>query len=88
MELIVILYLLIVSLFEFFLMGYDKKRAREGKWRVSEKTFWLLAAAGGAAGGFLGMYVFRHKTKHVSFVIGMPLVAVAQLYMLSTMNWF
>lgn len=60
----------------FVVMGYDKRQAAAGQWRVPEKTLWLLALLGGALGGCLGMKVFRHKTRHLSFVLGFPMLAV------------
>ena len=59
-----------VNLAAILLMGADKRRARRGGWRVSEKTLFLFPALGGALGGLLGMKVFRHKTKHWYFWAG------------------
>ena len=73
------LYLLAVNLTAFFLMGADKRRARRGAWRISEKTLFLPALLGGALGGTLGMYIFRHKTKHWRFRLGFPLLLALQL---------
>ena len=67
------LYLLAVNLAAFFLMGLDKRRARQGRWRISEKALFLPAALGGALGGCLGMRTFHHKTKHWYFRWGFPL---------------
>lgn len=67
----------------FAVMGYDKRRAVAGQWRVSEKTLWLLALLGGAWGGCVGMKIFRHKTRHSAFVIGFPLLAAAWIAMLA-----
>ncbi len=75
----VILYLLLVNLFSFSLMGIDKSKARHRKWRIPEKTLFLSALLGGSIGSILGMQLFRHKTKHWYFVIGMPLILVVQL---------
>ena len=58
------LVLLALNLFSFALMGWDKRCARKGKWRVPEKILFLAAGCFGALGGVLGMYVYRHKTKH------------------------
>jgi uncharacterized membrane protein YsdA (DUF1294 family) len=73
---IVILYLLVMSLWLFLLMGYDKRRSRREAWRVKEKTLWVVAMFGGAVGGWIGMSMFRHKTKHRSFRFGFPALAV------------
>lgn len=60
-------------------MGVDKSRARSGAWRVPEKRLLLLALSGGAAGVLLGMKVFRHKTRHNSFMLLVPLMLVVQV---------
>ena len=66
--------LVLVNLVEFALMGWDKRRARRGEWRVRERTFFLLALLGGALGGVAGMRVFRHKTRHWYFRYGLPTI--------------
>ena len=75
---ILVIYLLTVNLLAYLLMGVDKKRAREGRWRVSEKALLLTAAAGGSVGAALGMISFRHKTKHLKFTLGVPLILLLQ----------
>ena len=62
----------------FTVYGVDKAKARRGAWRVPEKTLFLLPLLGGSVGALLGMLVFRHKTKHWYFVVGMPLILVCQ----------
>lgn len=77
-----VLYLLAANLTAFILMGVDKRRARRGEWRVSEKALFLPAVLGGALGGVLGMKVFRHKTRHWYFRFGFPLLLLIQLLVL------
>jgi len=60
-------------------MGVDKIKAKRRKWRIPEATLFLVALIGGSIGSIVGMYIFRHKTKHMSFVIGMPLILVLQM---------
>lgn len=72
-------YLAAVNLAAFALMGLDKRRARRGDWRISEKALFLPAVLGGALGGLLGMRVFRHKTKHWYFRFGMPALLIVQI---------
>lgn len=74
-----LIYLLIINLIGFFTMFLDKQKARRGKWRIPEKTLFLLALIGGSLGTTLGMHVFHHKTKHWYFKFGMPLIFVLQL---------
>ena len=76
------LLILAANLFSFALMGWDKRCARKGKWRVPEKRLFLAAGCFGALGGLLGMYVYRHKTKHWYFRIFFPLMLVAQVAIL------
>lgn len=68
-----------LSLADFVLMGMDKWKAKRGAWRVRERTFFLLAALGGAPGAILGMWAFRHKTRHWYFKFGLPALLLAQL---------
>ena len=68
-----------VNLAAFALMGLDKRRARRGDWRISEKALFLPAVLGGALGGLLGMRVFHHKTKHWYFRFGMPALLIVQI---------
>ena len=63
----------------FFMMGIDKRKARNGRYRISEKSLFVMALLGGALGGTAGMYVFRHKTRHWYFKLGFPLIALAQI---------
>jgi uncharacterized membrane protein YsdA (DUF1294 family) len=78
----IVIYYLLINVLSFFVMGIDKKRAKRGEWRIKETKLWWLAVAGGALGGFMGMRVYHHKTKHTSFKIGFPSIAVIQLFLL------
>lgn len=77
------IYLLAVNFAGFILMGADKRRARHGRWRISEKTFFIVSLLFGSLGTWAGMYAFRHKTKHLKFVIGIPVILVLQILLLS-----
>ena len=72
-------YLIAVNVLAFFLMGTDKYRTKHHRWRIPEKTLFLSAILGGTVGAILGMYTFRHKTKHWYFVVGMPLILFIQV---------
>jgi uncharacterized membrane protein YsdA (DUF1294 family) len=65
-----------MSLFAFILMGMDKRKAIRNAWRIPERTLILVAFLGGGFGSFLGMYFFRHKTKHIKFVLLLPISAI------------
>ena len=73
------IYFAIVNVVGFILMGVDKSKAKRRKWRIPEATLFLVAAIGGSLGSWLGMYTFRHKTKHWYFVWGMPAILLLQL---------
>ncbi len=71
-----LLYYIVICLVAFIVFGVDKKKAKEKAWRTPEKTLLTLCAVGGAVGGFLGMQIFRHKTKHWYFVVLVPLFII------------
>jgi len=73
---ILYVYLLILNLIGFLLMGLDKYRARKKRWRIPEARFFLIAAIGGSLGIWMGMSVFRHKTQHRTFLYGVPVLLV------------
>lgn len=68
-----------INLITFILYGVDKSRAKRHAWRIPEATLLGFAAIFGSVGAILGMSVFRHKTKHLKFVITVPLLLVIQL---------
>ena len=70
---ILFVYLVIINLLSLFLMAEDKRRARRHLWRIPERTLFAAALVGGSVGALLSMYLFHHKTRHWSFVVGMPL---------------
>ena len=71
-------YLLIINAVGFLLMLVDKWKAKKNRWRVRESTLLLIAALGGSVGSLAGMYLFRHKTRHLKFTLGIPLILAAQ----------
>lgn len=74
-----VIYLIIVNAIAFLLMLADKRKAKKKQWRIPEKVLFGSAIIGGSIGAILGMYTFRHKTKHTSFVVGMPIILVLQV---------
>lgn len=73
------LYVIIINITGFALMGIDKSKARRRAWRIPEARLFLTALLGGSIGSIAGMYVFRHKTKHWYFVWGMPAILILQI---------
>lgn len=79
LTIIIAVYLLIMNLAGFLSMEFDKRKAIKHQWRVPEKVLFLFAILGGSVGSNLGMYIFRHKTKHWYFVLGMPAILIIQI---------
>jgi uncharacterized membrane protein YsdA (DUF1294 family) len=75
---VVVVYLVIVNLVTFVLFWHDKKRSKRNGWRVPEKTLLAFCAVGGAPGGILGMHLLHHKTKHLKFSLGVPVILLIQ----------
>ena len=76
---ILAVWLVIINLISVIVCIADKSRAKRGKWRVRERTLWLLTLLGGGAGMYLTMRLIRHKTLHKSFMIGIPLIVILQI---------
>lgn len=78
-DIIAAVFLAVVNIAAFILYGIDKSRARNGKWRISEKTLLGMAVIGGSIGALFGMHVFHHKTKHWYFRYGLPVILMIQV---------
>ena len=79
MKELIIFYLLIINILAFILMYIDKAKAIKHQWRISEKTLIGFALFGGSLGSFIGMKLFRHKTQHPKFYIGIPTILIIEL---------
>ena len=77
-----LIYLLLINAAAFAVMLADKHRAKKKRWRVPEKVLFGIALIGGSPGCLLGMYLVRHKTKHKTFTIGMPVILILQAILL------
>ena len=75
---LVLYYLLIINAAGFLLMLVDKWKAKKNRWRIRESTLLIVAVLGGSIGSLAGMYLFRHKTQHLKFTLGVPLILAAQ----------
>ena len=84
LKIVLIIYIVIANIVAFALMGIDKRKAIKNKYRIPEKVLFMSAILFGSIGANLGMKVFRHKTKHMSFVIGMPAKLIIQI----AIGWF
>jgi len=76
------IYLIVINLLGYGIMGYDKWRAKKNKWRVEEQRMFLIALFGGGIGIWFGMQRFRHKTLHKKFVYGIPAIVFGQFAIL------
>ena len=85
---IFLVFYAIMTLVTFVLYGADKSKAKKGKWRIPEKTLLLFAACFGGLGAFLGMKIFRHKTKHTSFKILVPVFMIIQFILIAAGAYF
>ncbi len=79
---LITVYLIVINLIGFALMGIDKRRAVKNAFRVPEATLFAIAFAGGCIGVILGMLLFRHKTRHLYFKIGLPVILFLQVVLL------
>ena len=75
-------FLIGINVLTFLIYGIDKWKARRGKWRIPEDTLIWLAIVGGSIGALLGMYLFRHKTQHRKFTLGVPAILVVQVVLM------
>ncbi len=79
---VILIWIAIMSCWAFMTMGFDKRQAKKKKSRVPEKNLWLLAIVGGGIGAYLGMQVFRHKTRHTSFRVGFLMLAILYVFLI------
>ena len=75
---VIAFYLAAVNIIGLALFGMDKRRAVRHAWRIKESTLFITAIIGGSVGCIIGMQVFRHKTKHMKFIVGMPMILILQ----------
>ena len=73
------IYIIGINVISFLVYGLDKWKARNEKYRISEKTLLLLAAIGGSIGAYAGMQIFRHKTQKAKFYLGVPAIILLQI---------
>ena len=75
----IVLYLFVINLLTFLLFREDKRRSKSNGWRIAEGTLFSFCVFGGSIGGLLGMRIFHHKTKHLQFSLGIPLILIFQV---------
>ena len=75
----IIIYLIVINLIGILIMFLDKQKAKKDEWRISEKTIFVITMLGGGIGTIAGMYAFRHKTKKLKFIIGLPVLVILEI---------
>ncbi len=85
---VLLIYYLCLNLVTFFLYGLDKRKAKQRQWRISERVLLWLGALGGVAGALAGMQVFRHKTKHIRFLVLNPIFLIGHMVMLYLLLYY
>ncbi|MCH5300922.1 MAG: DUF1294 domain-containing protein [Ruminococcus sp.] len=85
---LLIIYLIVINLIAVVITVYDKHSAKKHKWRVKERTLLIVSALGGSAGMYITMHIIRHKTKHLKFMLGIPLIFFAELSVIIAMVYF
>ena len=76
---LLLFYLLLINAVSFALMLADKYKAKKQLWRIPEATLFLSALLGGSVGALTGMYLVRHKTRHLKFTVGIPVILALQI---------
>jgi len=79
---VILFAVLVINVFGFVLVGIDKYKAKKHRWRIPEKTFFIISILGGSPGVYIGLFTFKHKTRHISFIVGIPLIIALQLALL------
>ena len=75
----IVIYLIVINILGFLAMWIDKRKAKVGRWRIKEKTLFLITLFGGGIGTIAGMYTFRHKTQKLAFTIGLPGILILEI---------
>ena len=79
-------YLIVINVVTFLVYGFDKWKAKQGSWRISEATLLILAVIGGSIGALLGMKIWHHKTMHKKFKYGLPLILIIQIILIGYLS--
>ncbi|MDR0978873.1 MAG: DUF1294 domain-containing protein [Lachnospiraceae bacterium] len=75
----ILIYIIFINLITFLAMYIDKQKAKQHKWRTKEGTLFMLVILGGGIGGIVGIYMFRHKTKKLTFTVGFPTILILEI---------
>ena len=75
----ILIYFTLINLLAFIRFWVDKSAAQSGQWRISEKALIIVSMLGGSIGSLVSMNIFRHKTKKMKFVLGIPIILILQI---------
>lgn len=75
----ILIYFALINLLAFIMFWVDKRAAQNGQWRISEKALIIVSMLGGSVGSLISMKTFRHKTKKMKFVLGIPIILILQI---------
>ena len=75
----ILIYFALINLLAFIMFWVDKRAAQNGQWRISEKALIIVSMLGGSVGSLVSMNIFRHKTKKMKFVLGIPIILILQI---------
>ena len=79
-------YLIVINIVTFLVYGIDKRKAKQGSWRISEAILLILAVIGGSIGALLGIKVWHHKTMHKKFKYGVPTILIIQIILIGYLS--
>ena len=75
----ILIYFALINLLAFIMFWVDKRAAQNGQWRISEKALIIVSMLGGSVGSLVSMNIFRHKTKKMKFILGIPIILILQI---------
>ena len=75
----ILIYFILINLLAFIMFWVDKRAAQNGQWRISEKALIIVSMLGGSIGSLVSMNIFRHKTKKMKFILGIPIILILQI---------
>ena len=82
------IYLFVINILGFLVMGVDKFKSKHNGWRIPEKTLFMFTVLGGGIGTIFGMYFFRHKTKKKYFTVGMPAIVILEIILVILLYFY
>jgi len=79
---LILIYLAGISVAAIITTIYDKAAAKLDMYRIPESMLLAFSALGGSVAMLFTMLIIRHKTKHLKFMIGIPVIIIIQAVIL------